>query len=198
MILLILLGIGFHLWTAKVAQSDAMEILKKTNWVSQMSAEDQQKVFEGVEKSSQPVRVVITHLIRLCGYYFVVSAMLFFIGNIIMGGEAKYAQMLGVLLYSDFIAVPQMLVVGLLATAKGTMNLALSLAAFFPADKAETFIYRFFNGFDIFSVWFIFVLIIGMASIYNFKSTKVAVWILPFWILWKVVFAMLAGFGFGF
>lgn len=195
--LLILLAIGFHFWTARPSLSDAKDALKKNKWIMEkMSDEDRQKMLGDVEKGFQPVRLILSHSIRLLIYYFAVSAIFLFIGNILMGGEARYPQLIGVFVYADFISVPEMLVEGFLGNAKGTMQSALSLAAFFPADKTGTFAYNFINSFDIFSIWFITVLIIGMATVYNFKTSKVAMVILPVWLLWKVVMAVLTGFGF--
>jgi hypothetical protein len=63
---------------------------------------------------------------------------------------------------------------------------------------SERFAYRLINGFDIFSIWTIAVLVIGLATVYNFKTGKVAAWIIPIWVVWKIIAAVLAGFGMGF
>ena len=198
MILMVLLGTGFYFWTSGPRMSDTLEKMRKNENLMNLPAERRQEIFDRVEgQFKSPFWSSIGVLFGIA-YFFVVAGILFFVGNIILGGEARFAQVLGACVYTRFVSIPEMLVQGFLATAKGTMNTALSLAAFFPSDQSETFAYRLVNGLDIFSIWFIAVLIIGMATLYNFKTGKVAAWILPLWILWKVVAAVLAGFGMGF
>ncbi|MCI0330355.1 MAG: YIP1 family protein [candidate division Zixibacteria bacterium] len=195
MILLVLLGTGFFFWTAQPRMKDALEKMRKNENIMNLPAERRQEIFEQTERQfKSPLWISVGTIIGIA-YYFVVAGILFFVGNIIMGGEAGYGQVLGVFVYTNFIAIPEMLVQGLLGTAKGSMQTALSLAAFFPPDQSETLAYRLINGLDIFSIWFVSVLIIGMATVYNFKTGKVAAWILPLWILWKFALAALAGLG---
>lgn len=195
MVLLILLGTGFFFWTAKPRINDTLEKMKKNERLMSLPAEQKQAIFDRVEGQFKSPLWMSVGVLFAAAYFFIAAGILFFIGNIIMGGEARYAQVLGAYVYAGFIGIPEMLVQGLLATAKGTMRTALSLAALFPPDKAETFAYRLINGFDIFSIWFVSVLIIGLATVYNFKTGKVAAWIIPLWILWKVCSAVLAGLG---
>ncbi|MGH8003204.1 MAG: YIP1 family protein, partial [Limisphaerales bacterium] len=189
MLLLVLLGTGFYFWTSKPRMNDTLEKMRKNENIMAMPAEQRQEIFDRVESQfKSPLWGSIGVLFGIA-YFFIAAGILFFVGNIIMGGEARFGQVLGAFVYTGFVGIPEMLVQGLLATAKGTLNTALSLAAFFPADQSETFAYRLINGLDIFSIWFISVLIIGLATVYNFKAGKVAVWILPLWILWKVATA---------
>ncbi len=198
MILLVLLGTGFYFWTAKPRMNDTLEKMRKNENIMAMPAEQRQEIFDRVESQFKSPLWGSVGVLFGIAYFFVAAGILFFVGNIIMGGEARFPQVLGAFVYTGFVGIPEMLVQGLLATAKGTLNTALSLAAFFPPDQSETFAYRLINGFDIFSIWFVSVLIIGLATVYNFKAGKVAAWILPLWILWKVIAAALAGFGMGF
>ncbi len=195
MILLILLGTGFFFWTAQPRMNDTLEKLNKNERIMSLPAEQKQAIFDRVENQFKSPLWGSVGVLFATAYFFIAAGILFFIGNIIMGGEARYAQVLGAYVYTGFIGIPEMLLQGFLATAKGSLNTALSLAAFFPPDKSETFTYRVINGFDIFSIWFVVVLTIGLAAVYNFKTGKVAAWIIPLWILWKVTAAALAGLG---
>ena len=198
MVLLVLLGTGFYFWTSGARMNDTLEKMRKNENIMAMPTEQRQEIFDRVESQFKSPLWGSVGVLFGIAYFFIAAGILFFVGNIIMGGEARFAQVLGAFVYTGFIGVPEMLVQGLLATAKGSLNTALSLAAFFPADQSETFGYRLINGFDIFSIWFVSVLIIGLATVYNFKAGKVAAWILPLWVLWKVIAATLAGLGMGF
>lgn len=195
MILLILLGSGFYFWTSGPRLADTLEKMHKNERLMSLPAEQQQEIFDRVERQFKSPFWGSVGIVFAAAFFFIVSGILYFIGNVLMGGEARYAQVLGAYVYTGFIGIPEMLVQGLLATAKGTLNTPLSLAAFFPADQTETFAYRLVNGFDIFSIWFVAVLVIGLATVYQFKTGKVAGWIVPLWVLWKVAAAALAGLG---
>lgn len=195
MVLLILLGSGFYFWTSRARLSDTLEKMHKNERLMSLPAEQQQEIFDRVERQFKSPFWSVVGVVVAPIFFFLPAGILFFIGNVLMGGEARYVQILGAYVYTGFIGIPEMLVKGFLAAAKGTMNTPLSLAAFFPADQSETFAYRLVNGFDIFSIWFVAVLVVGLATVYNLKTGKVAGWIVPLWILWKVAFAALSGLG---
>jgi len=194
-ILLLLFGAGFGMWTFKPQSNDVLEALTKNESIMAMPAERQQELFAQIQERPKSLFSYGLGFAYQVAIIFILSGILFFLGSVVMGGEASFPKILGVFAYTAFITVPEKIVWGFLASAKGTMNVGLSLAAFFPADYASSFVYRFINAFDFFSVWFFVVLTIGLATIYNFKQRKVVAVVLPVWILGKVIAAILAGFG---
>ncbi len=194
-VLLLVLGTGFGLLTTPARTNDTLEQMKKRFAESSLPADRQAEILETVEnRAGNPVWNAFVPVVMTI-IYLIAAGILFFIGNILMGGEARFVSVFSTLIYANLIGVPELLVKGFLAYVKGTLNTPLSIAAFFSPDKSETFAYRFINGFDIFSIWFIAVLIIGLATAYGFKTGKMAAWILPLWVLMKVVGAVLAGMG---
>jgi hypothetical protein len=190
-LLMMVLATGFSFLTHQARVNDSVQQFKTSERMANLSAEQQE---QAIKQMSNPLWNFFTP-IGIAIYYLIGAGILFFLGNILMGGESRFGLVFGLFAYTSLVGVPEMLVKGFLAWAKGTLNTPLSLAALFPADQSETFAYRLINGFDIFSIWFIAVLVIGLATVYNFKTGKVAAWIIPLWILWKVASAALAGLG---
>lgn len=125
----------------------------------------------------------------------IVAAILLMIGNIFLGGNAKYFHMLTVYSFSALIGVPETIIKTLLISAKGTTDVATSLAVLLGSSDTTSFMYTLLNKFDIFTAWMISVLIIGMTVFLPRVSTrKIAIWIILFWLIWAVIISLGSSF----
>ncbi|MBC8205231.1 YIP1 family protein [bacterium] len=111
-----------------------------------------------------PIGVVINTII--------ITAVLLFIGNVILGGSQKFKFMFGVYAYSALIQVPESLIKLLLVMNKGTLKVYTSLALLFPQSAEKSVLFKIAEMFDIFTIWQMIVLSIGMAVIYKFTTQK--------------------------
>lgn len=105
---------------------------------------------------------------------FIGSAIWLFVSNVIFGAKARYGQMLGVTSYTALITALGTLVKLPIMTAKGDLMVHFSIATFLPASMSKTFVYTFLMfATDIFNIWTIAVLAIGVAVVSNLKTSKV-------------------------
>lgn len=116
------------------------------------------------------------------------------IGNIILGGAAKYYDMLNVCSFSLLILIPSEIVKTPLILAKETMDIRTSLALILPADAIMTFSHTFLSMFDVFLIWLVAVAVIGMSvALPNVSIKKIAVWLSVLWVLIALVLGLLVG-----
>lgn len=105
----------------------------------------------------------------------VVSGILFAIFNALMGGTATFKQLLAVVSHSQIIMALALFVSMPINYMKGTMTGATSLSVLVPMLDEGSFLARVLGMIDVFLVWYVFVLSIGLAVLYRKKTRSVAI-----------------------
>jgi hypothetical protein len=126
--------------------------------------------------------------------FALVALAYWFIGNVILGGKARFKQIFSAFAYSYLILVVVGTIVKLpLMLSKETIKVQTSLAAFMSDEASGTALYRFLDGFDIFTIWMLAVFAIGYAVIYRFSQVKAFMGVFVSWILYILVFKVALG-----
>lgn len=126
--------------------------------------------------------------------FAIVSAIFLFIGNVILGGKAKYVQVFSAYCYSY-------LVVAIVGTAvklplwltQNTLRVDVSPAVFLPDASMQSSLYRFVSSFDIFTLWFLIVFGVGFSVIYRFSQLKGLISVITAWLIYVVITKVLLG-----
>jgi hypothetical protein len=126
-------------------------------------------------------------------YLLLISAVLYFVFNVLLGGGSSFKRVLSVFSYSSLIAIPQAIVKIPLTFAKQTADIQTSLAIFLSPDSKDTFLYRVLSGFDIFTLWQVILIALGLAVMYKYTMKKTFNVVLILWILLIVVGAGVSG-----
>jgi hypothetical protein len=109
---------------------------------------------------------------------------LFFVFNVLMGGDSTFRRNFSVYCYSSLIAIPSMIVKFPLIMTKGDLNVQTSLALLLSPDAKDTFLYRVLSSFDIFTVWQVVLVSIGMGVVYKYSTKKAFTAVVILWIVW--------------
>jgi hypothetical protein len=109
------------------------------------------------------------------------------------GGKAKFVQVFSAATYSGLISSLGAIVKGILMYSQHSAHVGTSLALVLSEEASKTFLYRLLGHFDLFTLWQIGVLIIGLAVIYRWKSSKAAGVVLSLWAFWVLVSSALGG-----
>jgi len=102
----------------------------------------------------------------------IIAAVLLFAGNILLGGNAKYKQLFSLYCYTSLIDIITYAVRTILILIKQDIRVYTSLAALLPPDYYKLFWFKFANIFDIFVIWKIIVVSIGMSVLYRISTRK--------------------------
>jgi hypothetical protein len=108
--------------------------------------------------------------------------------NVGLGGEATFRQRFAIVAYSRIISAVQTLFVTPLNYARESLSSATSLLVFFPMVDDSGFPGRLLGWIDLFRIWWIVSLAIGLGVVYRRRSGPIAAAILALY----VVFALAA------
>ncbi len=130
--------------------------------------------------------------------------MLFVIAGIfhllfrMVGGKGSFRNARAVVGYGMIIGTIGSLVKLPIMLSKETMFVELGPTLFLPNLEPSSTLYKFlFTGFDLFSIWWLVVLIIGLAIGYRVSKEKAATVIVLAWLAMSAIIAMLPGGGLG-
>ncbi|HKO57605.1 MAG TPA: Yip1 family protein [Thermoanaerobaculia bacterium] len=133
----------------------------------------------------------VAPLFTLIGLAIIAGVLL--IAFRIMGGEGDYKQAFSVLTYASFPTVLKSLITAIVLLARSGVGaqeletLVRSNAAFLVEQKTNPILFSLLTSFDVFTIWFVILLIIGFAAISRFSKAKSAAIIISLWMVAIVV-----------
>jgi hypothetical protein len=104
----------------------------------------------------------------------VLAGILFAVFNAVMGGNASFKQVYSVVVHGGAISALGQLFTGPLNYLRGTMTSATNLSVVLPMLPEGSFIARLAGMIDLFVVWWVFALAIGLAVLYRRRTQSVA------------------------
>ena len=93
-------------------------------------------------------------------------------GNFMMGGAARFKQILSVTLYAEVLYGAGMVVTGLLMLYKHSMLISLSAAALLSNPNPQSWLFVLLSKIGVFYIWELIVLGIGLSVVYGFSRNK--------------------------
>lgn len=128
---------------------------------------------------------------------FFMALIALLVGNTFMGGSAKYGQLLNVTAWAFMVNILESIVKIPLMLSKWSIEVYTGLGVLGIGEKG-TFIHSLLAGIDIFAIWRIVLIAIGMGIIYNKKTQPYAVGMLIAWFVLKLIGAGASSFFGGF
>ena len=101
----------------------------------------------------------------------------------VLGGEARYAQVLAVVAHAGVISLLQQVFTLPVNYQRQSMSSATNLAVFFPNLAEGSFVASLLGFIDLFWIWYLVVLAIGLAAVYRRKWTSVALGLFVVYVL---------------
>lgn len=189
-IIVAVLGMASFWFTYPLIMKDVITNIQENE---QMSEQQKEMIIERIGGAEHPpIYQMAFAPAGVIIYLLLISAILFFVFNVLLGGDSSFKRVLSVFSYSSLIAIPQAIVKLPLTFVKQTANVQTSLAIFLSPDAKETFLYRVLSGFDIFTLWQVILVALGLAVMYNYTMKKTFNVVLILWILLIVVGAGLS------
>ena len=113
-------------------------------------------------------------LIFLPLMYLIVSGILFAVFNAAMGGNATFKQLFSVVVHTAPIGVLGQLFTIPLNYSQATLSSKTNVLVLLPVVDENSFIGRFLAAIDVFVIWQIVVLAIGLAVLYRRRTQPIA------------------------
>ncbi len=179
-----LLGIGFFYYTFPFIMHQQVERIQENERIPD---EQKEQIIEKMtEKDHPPLWQLAFAPIGSLVALVVVAAVLFFVFNVLLGGDSTFRKVFSVYCYSSLIAIPSMIVKFPLIMIKGSLNVQTSLALLLSANAKDTFLYSVLSGFDIFSFWQVILVSMGLGVMYKYTTKKAFTAVFVLWVIWIV------------
>lgn len=123
--------------------------------------------------------------------WLIVTGILFAVFNAALGGTATFKQLFAVFVHSTAVTVVQTLFVTPLNYARESATSATNLAVFLPMLDESSFLAKFLGTIDLFIVWWVVVLAIGLAVLFKRKTGPIAAGL---FIVYGVIAVIIAAF----
>ena len=118
-----------------------------------------------------------------------IAGVFFLVFNIAMGGGATFKQLFSVMCHAGVISALQQLFTGPLNYFRGAVTSATNLTVLLPMVDPKSFLGRVLSMTDLFLIWYVLVLAIGLAVLYRRKTQPIALSLYAVYAVIVVVFA---------
>jgi len=198
-IITIIVGVASSFLVYDIAISDTIASYEQNENIPD---EQRDMIIDSIEQRRQGawryVSIFVFPVIGTFVIFALIALAFWFIGNVVLGGKAKYKQVFSAFAYSYLIiAIAGAIVKIPLMLSKQTIKVHTSLAILMPQDASQSALFRFLDNFDIFTVWVLIVFSIGYAVIYRFSQAKAFMGVFISWLLYILIFSVALGSFFG-
>jgi hypothetical protein len=120
----------------------------------------------------------------------VMSGILFAVFNAALGGQASFRQVFAVVVHAGPVGVVAQLFSMPLNYYRGTLTSAANLGALLPMLSDTSFASHFLGAIDVFLIWQVIVLAIGLGVLYRRRTQPIALSLLAVYAVIAVVIAV--------
>lgn len=149
------------------------------------------QMMTGIERQAQyapyvttAAQVILVPLVAL-----IVAGLSLAVFNAILGGDATFKQAFSVVAHSYFIVALGAVFSLPLFYMRQSMASATSFSIFFPMVDEATFLGRLMGSIDLFRIWWIVSLSIGLGVLYKRKTGPIAWTLLGLYLILVLIFA---------
>ena len=129
------------------------------------------------------ISTIVGEIIKTLIGLFLLTSLVYFFCNIILGGDSSYKRVLSVVTYTSFITVLGAILKTPLILAKNSADVQTSLALLMPEGDFTKIRFMLLSALDIFSIWQLILIAIGITVLYKFSMTKALVATIIGWLI---------------
>lgn len=193
LIVLILIGVLVGEVVGPIAMQEQTEKAIAMLRARDMSQEQIDTAIQAMENNPMtkamrhPVaRALVIVLVSLLSVFFL-AALWLLVSKVVLEGRVSFGQMLGLVTYHSFINTLGGLIKLPLMVAKSSVDVHFSLATFLnitPKGFLQNFVYTLMAKIEIFSIWSLAVLAIGLGVLVGKPLKSVLPWVLGIYALY--------------
>ena len=198
LLILTLLGVVSYFFMKDMLMDFQYEAgLEKIESMSRLSDEQKQEAIARMDSQMEGgVQNILGWVFSALGgpiTVFFMALIALIVGNTIMGGSAKYGSLLNIAAWAFMVNILEMIVKIPLMLSKWTVEVYTGLGVLGIGEKGS-FINSLLAGIDVFVIWRVILIAIGMGVIYNKKTQPYAVGMLTAWFILKLIGAGASSF----
>ena len=127
--------------------------------------------------------------------WLIISGLLFAVFNAALGGTSTFKQLFAVFVHSTAVTLIQQLFVTPLNYVRESLTSATNLGVFLPMLDESSFLAKFLGTIDLFLIWWIVVLSIGLGVLFKRKTGPIAAGLFVVYGIIAVIVAAFVGRG---
>jgi hypothetical protein len=165
-----------------------------------MGFEVSDQMYEQMQKrsGSMPYTTGVSILVVSPIIGLIIAGILFAIFNAAMGGEASFKQVFAVLVHAGVITAVSTAFSGVIHYfGPGSAGSVANLGALLPMLPEKSFAAHLLGMVDLFLIWYIVVLAIGLAVLYRRRTQPIAISLLSFYAVIAIAVALFKSRGGG-
>jgi hypothetical protein len=108
-------------------------------------------------------------------FLLIISGILFLVFNAVMGGTSTFKQLVSVVVHAGVISSLAQLFAAPLNYLQGSMTSKSNLAVLLPMVEENSFLGSLMGTIDLFLVWYVVVLAIGLGVLYKRRTQPIAI-----------------------
>jgi hypothetical protein len=108
-------------------------------------------------------------------FALIITGILFVVFNAVMGGTSTFKQLLSVVVHGGVISALAQLFAAPLNYLQGSMSSKSNLGVLLPVVDENSFIGSLLGTIDLFLVWYVIVLAIGLGVLYKRRTQPIAI-----------------------
>jgi hypothetical protein len=134
------------------------------------------QMYEQMERraASLPYTTAASVIVISPIFALIVAGLLFAVFNAAMGGEASFKQVFSVIAHAGVISALGAVFSGAINYFRGATGSVANLGALLPMLPEKSFIGNLLGTIDVFLVWYVVVLAIGLAVLYRRRTQPIA------------------------
>jgi len=195
-VLIVLVSFGYQIATSKYHMNDLKSSIRADKT---LSAEETERRIENIDSqktsgiSARQIGLALGALTVLKGAQIFGLALILWMALHLSYSEATYLGLLSLSSYVGLVAIPEAIIKIPLVMAKGSTAVYLGLAAVLPPEWTDSPLFNLCKKIDIFSVYQIVLLVIGLTVIANIPRKK-AIWTVGYlWAIWLILALLFGG-----
>ena len=163
--------------------------------VQQMQAFGMQvtdQVYERMEQGAprMPYTAAIAVMVGSPIFAIIISGILFAIFNAALGGEASFKQVLAVVVHGGAISALSAAFSGAVNYFRGATGSVANLGGLLPMLPEKSFVAGLLGAIDVFFIWWVVVLAMGLAVLYRRRTQPIATTLLGVYAVIAIIIAV--------
>ena len=183
LLLLVLTGVLSGYFLQDLIWQQAMEQIQNN---PKLSPDQIQQSLATAEKITK-IGAIAGPLIFVPLLYLLFAGVLLFTGNILLGGEARFKTIFSVVCWSGMVSIVGSLITIPIMLSRGAMVSATSLTFLAPEAEMQSVTYFLLSQFDLFYLWWLAVMGVGLAAAYKFTIQKGIVIVFSWWVVYLLI-----------
>lgn len=194
--MLALVTLGIALFTTAPMLTEAgreaalnQQVTQSERWSGQPVSDQQ---YEAMRRMSgiTPYITAAGVLVMVPLMTLITGGILYAIFNAAMGGNATFKQVIAVVAHASVISMLSAAFTAPVNLARGTMGSATTFGVLLPMVDENSFLGRLLGMLDLFMIWYVIVLAIGLAVLYRRRTQPIAITLFGIYAGIVVVIAM--------